>query len=146
MYVVDASVLIADLQPLEPHHAEARGALALLSRNNVRVYCPTIVLSEIAAGIRRATGHVHLAEQAFADTRQRDRFYFVAVDDSLIDRAAVIAARQQVRGCDAIYIALAEDLGAPLITLDDQQKVRVPLGVVTYSPADVLNRNFRLKR
>jgi hypothetical protein len=48
------------------------------------------------------------------------------VERTLGDLAAEIAARYQIRGCDALYVALA------------QQRERVPAYVVARSPAQEL--------
>lgn len=42
----------------------------------------------------------------------------------LANRAAVIAADYKIRGCDSIYVALAEALNEDLITWDIQQRER----------------------
>jgi predicted nucleic acid-binding protein len=140
MVVIDASVLIADLQPLEPHHADARALIQQLTRHRVRVCCPNLVLAEVVAGVARSTERLTVAQQALVTLRRRKRYEFVVVDESLIDRAALIAMRQQVRGCDAVYIALAEAKRIPLVTLDRQQKDRAPAGVTALAPVEMLLR------
>ena len=54
--------------------------------------------------------------------------------------AAELAAERQIRGCDAVYVALAQQCGATLITLDGQQRERVPPGVVACTPVEELAR------
>jgi predicted nucleic acid-binding protein len=43
---------------------------------------------------------------------------------SLATKAAQIASECRVRGCDAVYLALAEQLSESLVTLDKQQHER----------------------
>jgi predicted nucleic acid-binding protein len=138
MYVVDASVHVTDARPQEPHHAEARDLLARLAAEGRPVYVPEIVLAEIAAAISRGTGQQALALRLVAALRKVPHFEFVAVDDALGDLAAEIAARHQIRGCDAVYVALARQRQAVLITLDRQQRDRIPLDVVARTPAEEL--------
>jgi predicted nucleic acid-binding protein len=64
----------------------------------------------------------------------------VPVDDVLGDLAASLAAEYQIRGCDAVYVALARQRGVPLITLDHRQRERVPPDVVAWTPAQELAR------
>jgi len=45
-----------------------------------------------------------------------------------------IAAEHRIRGCDAIYIALAEQLNDSLVTLDRQQLERAADIVTTHEP------------
>jgi predicted nucleic acid-binding protein len=61
MYVIDASVHVADARPQEPHHVEARTLLARMAAENYPVYLPEVVLAEVAAAISRGTGQIALA-------------------------------------------------------------------------------------
>ena len=138
MYVIDASVHIADARPQEPHHAEARALLAQVAAEDLPVLLPEIVLAEIAAGISRGTGQIALAQRLTGALRRVPQFQFVPVEHTLGSLAAEIAARSQIRGCDAVYVALAQQRGAVLITLDRQQRERVPPHIVARSPAEEL--------
>ena len=140
MYVVDASVHVADAHPQEPRHAQARALLARLAAEQHLVYLPEIVLAEIAAAISRGTGERALAQRLVAALRRVPHFQYVPVDDVLGDLAASLAAEYQIRGCDAVYVALARQRGVPLITLDRQQRERVPSDVVARTPAEELAR------
>jgi predicted nucleic acid-binding protein len=140
MYVIDASVHVADARPQEPHHAQARNLLGRLAGEGWPVYLPTIVLAEVAAAISRGTGRPNLARRLIATLQRVPHFRFVPVDDDLGQLAAELAAEHQIRGCDAVYVALAQQCGATLITLDGQQRERVPPGVVAHTPAEELAR------
>ncbi len=59
----------------------------------------------------------------------------IPVSIPLAGRAAVIAADERVRGCDAVYLALAEQTDDVLVTLDRQQLERGASLVRTRSPA-----------
>jgi predicted nucleic acid-binding protein len=140
MYVIDASVHVADARPQEPRHSEARALLARLAVEARVVYLPEIVLAEIAAAVSRGTGERELAQGLVAALRRVPHFEYVSVDDVLGDLAASLAAEYQIRGCDAVYVALARQRGVPLISLDRQQRGRVPPDVVARSPAEELAR------
>ncbi len=138
MFVVDASVHIADMRPSEPHHPEARAFLDRVRRTGEPVYGPMIVLAEVAAGIARGTGRSGLA-QRLTDLLQRvPNFLFVPVDETLGGLAAEVAAAQQIRGCDAVYVALAQQLSAILVTLDGEQRQRAPAAVFARTPEEAL--------
>ena len=53
-------------------------------------------------------------------------------------RAIVVASSKRIRGCDAIYVALAQHLGIPLISLDREQRERAPEDVAVLTPAAAL--------
>lgn len=138
MYVIDASVHVADARPSEPHHQEAHALLARVAAEGWTVYLPVIVLAEVAAAISRGTGQPGLAHRLTGTLRQIPHFRFVPVDDALGDLAVELAARHQIRGCDAIYVALARQHNARLITLDRQQRERVPPDLVARTPTEEL--------
>ncbi len=138
MYVVDASVHVADVRPSEPRHREARAFLDHVRRTGVPVYGPLIVLAEVAAGIARGTGRPNLALRLTGLLRRVPNFIFLPIDQALGDLAAEVAASQQVRGCDAIYIALAQQMGATLVTLDGEQCLRAPAAILAQTPAEAL--------
>ena len=140
MYVIDASVHVADAWPQEPHHAEARTLLAHIAIQGKTVYLPAIVLAEIAAAISRGTGRAALAQRLTAALQRVPHFQFIPVDDMLGRLAAGLAAQHRLRGCDAVYVALAQQRTATLITLDRQQQMRVPSDVTARTPAEELAR------
>ena len=140
MYVIDSSVHVADARPQAPHHSEARALLAHLAAEERAVYLPEIVLAEIAAAISRGTGERALAQRLVAALRRIPHFHYVPIDDVLGDLAASLAAEYQIRGCDAVYVALARHQGLRLITLDRQQRKRVPPDVAACTPAEELDR------
>lgn len=46
------------------------------------------------------------------------------ISEDLALRAATIAATQRIKGCDAIYVALAAELDDVLVTFDQEQADR----------------------
>ncbi len=53
------------------------------------------------------------------------RFRRVAIDSALIDKPADVARVARLRACDAVYVALALDRNATLLTLDSEVRTRV---------------------
>jgi len=139
MVVIDASVLVADIRPEEPHHAEARTFLQRAASEGWAIYLPVIVLPEIAAAISRGTGDPILARRFVAAVQRIPHYDILPVLRDLSELAADLAAEYRIRGCDAVYVALAQQHGATLITLDRQQRERVPPSIVARSPAEALS-------
>jgi predicted nucleic acid-binding protein len=54
------------------------------------------------------------------------------------ERAARVALATGIRGSDAIYVALAEQLNAPLVTWDRQQLERAGQIIDVLTPAEAL--------
>jgi predicted nucleic acid-binding protein len=136
--VLDASVLVAATRPNEPFHDAARACLKRLMAEEIMLLVPTIALVELASAFARSGADAGLAEQVVATYRQRPDLELVAVDEALADAAVTIAARQRIRGCDAVYVALAQERWAALITLDNEQRLRAPSAVTTWTPGELL--------
>ena len=137
-FVIDASVFVADAQPHEPFHAEANRLLETLAAQECVLHVPAIVLSEIAAASRAAQATLNLAREAVGLYRQWPGIRITPVDEMLGSLAADVAAGSRIRGCDAVYVALAYVEQAVLVTLDGQQRERAPSGVTACTPAQAL--------
>lgn len=137
-FVVDASVFVADARPGEPYHAEAMALLRALADRDLVLVLPAIALTEVAAAIARATDDAALAVEAAAMYRSWPGARVLPVDEVLADLAAQVAAEERLRGCDAVYVALAQQLGATLVTLDGEQLERSPSTVSARTPGEAL--------
>jgi predicted nucleic acid-binding protein len=84
------------------------------------LHIPNLALAEIAGVFARQTGKARLATRTVRAVLALPRVQRHALSDVLADRAASLAARCKLRGADAVYVALAEALDQPLITLDQE--------------------------
>jgi predicted nucleic acid-binding protein len=141
-FVLDASVLVAAALPNEPFHADAKALMQRLMVEQATLL-PAIAPAEVAAAIARGAGDERLALAVVAEYGMRPDLQRVPVDVTLGDLAAEIAAKQRIRGCDAVYVALAYAQQAVLITLDGQQRERAPLAIPARTPAQALAEWFR---
>lgn len=134
MTVVDASAYAALVNSNEPAHAICWKWYLESVRRQTRLLAPTIIVAEVAAALSRGLEDRELAHKA-ADRLKRSRsIRLIPVTDALAHQAAVIAADCRVRGCDSIYLALAQANGVDLMTLDRQQLERGSAVVVTRQP------------
>jgi predicted nucleic acid-binding protein len=122
--VVDASVYVAMLDAGEANHARSWAWFELMRREGQPIVAPVILVAEVASALSRGTGDARLAHQATRRLRESVVVELVPVSEALGARAAEIAADHRIRGCDAIYVALADQLGDTLVTLDRQQLER----------------------
>jgi predicted nucleic acid-binding protein len=134
MAVIDASVYIALINANETYHAnswawfrQAQSAQELLS-------APVILLAEIAAALSRGLNNPTLTHRVVQQLLNSKIVDLAPVTPTLAERAAIISADHQIRGCDAIYLALAEQLSDRLVTLDQQQLERGAAIVTTHKP------------
>ena len=134
MAVVDASVIISSILSGDPHHEASKAWLDALVSSGRYFSAPTILLSEVAAPLSRAYDQPELAKKVIEALSTAPFAKLVPISMALANRAAVIAADYQIRGCDAVYVALAQSLGEELITLDRQQGERAKSVVETHQP------------
>jgi len=139
MYTIDASVHVSALNPAEADSDGSREFLALVRRQHVPLFCPTLLLVEVAAAVARALGDARRAAALAAALRGWPNQTLVPLDEPLAGRAASLAATALLRGADAVYAAVAQQYDTTLVTLDRRQLERLPPEVKTARPADLLH-------
>lgn len=136
--VIDASVYVSRLHRHETRHVESVRLLDDVAARRVSVLCPEILVPEVAAAIARGLNSAEFAYRAAAHLWALPGHRFVAVDRVLSGLAGRLAAECRLRGCDAIYAALAQRERACLITWDQQQLERAAAVVETLTPSKAL--------
>lgn len=134
MPVIDASVCVSLFRADDPGHAASLRWLKGVLAGDELIVSPVLLLPEVAAALGRGLGEAELPCQVVELLRARQIIDLLPVSEALAARAAEIAARQKIRGCDAVYVALAEQLEMELVTLDRQQLERGAEVVATRSP------------
>lgn len=139
MYTLDASVFTRTIDPTEPEHGTCLALLEHLHAEATPIVVPTLVLAEVAGAISRARRDPIRARVVAAALRALPHVTFVALDDELAERAADLAADHHLRGADAVYVAVAQQLNTTLVTLDAEQRTRGARAITTRSPAEALD-------
>lgn len=121
MAVIDASVYVALINADEAEHAASWAWFERVRARGEAIAAPAILLAEVAAALSRGVGDPEMAHRIVDQLERSAVIELTPVTVGLAGRAARIAANHRIRGCDALYVALADQLGEPLITLDRQQ-------------------------
>ena len=124
MAVIDASVYVALINAHEREHGSSWTWFEQAKAAREAVVAPVALLAEVAAALSRGVGDSVLAHQAVQQLLHSSLVELTPVTKALAERAAAVAVDHRVRGCDAIYVALAEQRGDQLVTLDRQQLER----------------------
>lgn len=124
MPIIDASVYVALVNAHEKDHARAWTWLERARGDREAIMAPVILMAEVAAALGRGAGDPALAHRVVQQLERGGIVHLVAVTLPLALRAAAIAADHQIRDCDAVYVALADQLDACLVSLDRQQLER----------------------
>ena len=134
MAVIDASVYVALINTHEADHASSWAWFQEAQASREPILAPVILLAEVASAISRGVGDPGLAHKVVEQVQRSKVIELVPVIPTMAERAAAIAADYRVRGCDAVYLALAEQMDGYLVTLDRQQLERGVEVVTTFKP------------
>lgn len=121
MAVIDASVYVALINAHESEHTNSWAWFEQARAAQESVVAPVILLAEVSAALSRGVGNPALAHRVVQQLLCSNVIELTPVTTALAKRAAAIAADHRIRGCDAVYVALAEQLNDRLVTLDQQQ-------------------------
>ena len=134
MAVIDASVYIALVNAHEREHASSWAWFEQAKAAEESVVAPVILLAEVAAALSRGMGDPTLAHRVVQQLARSEVIELIQITKAMAERAAAIAAEYRIRGCDAVYVALADQLSDTLVTLDRQQLERGAAVVTVRAP------------
>ena len=134
MAVIDASVYVALINANESEHANSWAWVEQARAADESIVAPVTLLSEIAAALTRGVGDLRLAHRVVQQLARSEVMQLIPVTLAMAERAALIAAEHRIRGCDAVYVALADQLSDTLVTLDRQQLERGAALVTVRAP------------
>ncbi len=119
-YVVDASVLVKwFLHDKEPDRDRALALRDLHVSGQSIIYIPRLALLEVLNAIRFSPKANEEAGETALETLQDLHLETKAADANLLRKANAIAWAYKITIYDALYVALAEQVGYPLITADE---------------------------
>jgi len=124
VYVVDASVWVSWFVPTDVFHLPSRSWFAARLHLGALLVIPVVALAEVAGAVARRSPDPALAMRAVSVLRVANYVRQVPIGSRLATQAAAVAADLRLRGADALYVALAQRLGVPLVTWDLEQKQR----------------------
>ena len=134
MPVVDASVYVAYAYAKDIPHPQSEAWLTSAVARAQTLVAPATLLAEVSGAISRNSGRPRLARSVIQQLLQAELVVLIPVTVELAARATEIAAVYKIKGADAIYVALAEQLGDELVTLDQEQLQRGGAVVTTRQP------------
>ena len=132
--VVDASVWVSRLVSKDVHHLASQQWLERETSACSLFVCPTIALAEIAGAIARRLDDSRIGRAAVKALLAIPGFRLVSVDKRLGERAYQLAADRRLRGADAVYVAVAQDLQIPLVSWDREQLERTTAIINAHTP------------
>ena len=135
MIVIDASVWMSFLVQQDANHAATHPWLAKILTTKAPMAAPIFLLSEIGGAVSRRLGRADMGDKAISRLLSIPTLHLVSIDHSLGIQSGRIAAKQRLRGADALYVTVAAQLNVPLVTWDSEQINRVSGLITAYTPA-----------
>jgi predicted nucleic acid-binding protein len=123
VHTVDASVWVASLRQEEPFHNDAVAYFREIASTGISIAAPTILLSEVACAVARRTQNSELGAQASALILEYDP-QLIDVTLAAVQEATLLGCESFLRSSDALYVWVAQQVGAPLITADREMAER----------------------
>ena len=118
--VVDASVLVAYFVPSDAHHSKVLPYWNDLEIGQSRFHIPMLAVVETAGALYRRSSRIDAVEAIYRLRQLTEQGSIIQYPlDEMRKRRAVAAAWQySLRGADAVYAALADELRLELLTAD----------------------------
>src|SRR4051794_40719877 len=117
---VDANLFVARYREQDSDHSEAVTFFNVCERRKVQFCAPTVLLPEVAGALSRIRGAARFGETAVTRILALPRLSLRPINFDFAERAARLAARFRLRGVDALYLTLARENKAILITRDKE--------------------------
>jgi predicted nucleic acid-binding protein len=137
-YTVDASVFVNAFNPHEEGHANSLAILAAIQDGGDPIIVPTLLLTEIASAVARASDDSAGALQYANATAALPHLNLVSLTSNMARQAAELAATYRLRGADAVYLAAARRYGTTVVTRDEEQRSRGSAVVTCETPEEAL--------
>jgi predicted nucleic acid-binding protein len=135
---LDASVAVSAAFPAESSFGDSHRLLELLVHSQTVIVVPTLIRAEMVAAVRRTTGDPDRAKAIDESFAALPGVVFQALDERMADAAVHVALVTGLRGADAVYTATARQCDTTLITLDEEQRTKLPAGVTALYPSEAL--------
>lgn len=117
-YVLDASVAVAAVRPIEPHSGAARNRLASLFTGDDEIVVPAIFDGEVTSALVRA-GVPPAIVAAYLETDLAGRLQ-VTIGPRAARGIVAVVNTTKLRAADAAYVWTAASRGLVLVTLDQE--------------------------
>lgn len=131
--VLDASVAVAAVRPMEPFHRESRRRLERVLRGPDSIVVPVIFPIEVGAALGRV-GEDPVAIRKLVAALAEPPHEVVTLGPVRARQILEVAIVCRLRAADAAYVWLAAKRGLPLCTLDAEVLERAGAVCETFRP------------
>ena len=126
--VLDSTVIFSIFYEKDRFHQLAMKIFDQFMDGKLEVFIPTIVMPEVCGAMKRETGDHKISMIVQSQLEGWIENNILSVKELTVERmiyATENAISFGLKGADAVFVALARELGVPLATFDDGMKKRV---------------------
>ena len=138
---LDANLFVARFREQDAAHHDALDFFEECERRSIRFFAPVILLGEVAGALSRIRRDPKFGQLAITRILALPRLRLRQIDSAFAEDAARLAARHQLRGVDAVYLALAKETKSTLVTWDGELLQHTSASVPVITPQDWRNAN-----
>ena len=130
-FVVDSNILLAYFIESDSLRLKSEPYIEGLDNGSYIFHLPMLVIAELVSAISRRlfANRLALLARAIQSLRaweQSGQIVLYPLDRERLELALIVAQRDRLRGADSVIAALAEELGMPLKTFDQDIPDRFP--------------------
>ena len=122
--VLDSSVLVASVRADEEKHRHCLKLVKMISEGRYFAFEPLTVFVEVVSALKRRTGSELLAKRIGEDLFNLNNMGFLEFVENRAMGAAKIARQTGLRGMDSIVVQVCLEMGAILVTLDNEMMLK----------------------
>lgn len=122
--IVDANVWVSAVVRRDIFHQRSRLWIRSQSHSLGSMVVPSLAVVEVAGSVSRIQISPMRGQRVAQWMLRSPNVQVIPLTEALIERAVEVAAIRQIRGADAVYVAVADELGLPLVTWDGELQQR----------------------
>ena len=138
---IDASVFVSAALPSEVQFSNIGAFLNKIRLWPRVLHRPTLLVPETAASLARCANNAGVGQNSVRWVTSFPGMNLISLDLARVLQAARLAATYRMRGADAVYVAVAQEIGTTLITWDAEMLSRGAQAVAVMTPSDWLAAN-----
>ncbi len=123
--VVDTNILVASFNESDSLQPQSQPYIDGLENGNYIFHLPMLVIAELIGTMSRIPTANRLAllartNQSLRQWEQSGKISLYPLDRDRLELSVRVAQRDRLKGADSVVAALAEELGMPLKTFDEE--------------------------
>ncbi len=140
---LDANLFVARFREQDAVHQPSLDFFEECEGQSIQFFAPIILLGEVAGALSRIRRDPRFGQFAITRILALPRLRLRQIDSAFAENAARLASLHQLRGVDAIYLALAKETKSSLVSWDRELLQHTSTSIPVVTPQDWRKANAR---